>query len=112
VAELSGITSLVARHGGDPAVALDALAAAAPSDPAAARLYGIVRPVLERACGRAAGPEGSGEAALIARLEERLAEIVIAMEDARAAGDDDRAEALHARYIELATTYAGRLARA
>ncbi len=65
--------------------------------------------MLERAAGRAPAP--TGEAALNARLEERLAEIVVAMEDARAAGDDDRAQALHARYIELATTYAGRLAR-
>jgi hypothetical protein len=33
------------------------------------------------------------------------------MELAREEGDDDRAEALHARYIELGTSYAMRLHR-
>ncbi len=44
------------------------------------------------------------------RLRTRLRELHEAMDAARAAGDDDRAEALHARYVELGTTYAGRLA--
>ena len=34
------------------------------------------------------------------------------MRAAGAAGDEDEAERLHARYIELGTTYAGRMASA
>jgi hypothetical protein len=91
--------------------ALDVLAAAARSDARMARLYGVWRPWLERRAGMAP-PRDGGDAALLARLEDRLALIVAEMEQAREAGDEARAEALHARYIELGTTYAGRLARA
>jgi hypothetical protein len=90
--------------------AVDALAAAAPGSERATRLYGVLRRPLERRAGRrpaAATPEE----ALAERLEDRLAAIVVAMEDARDAGDDARADALHARYIELATTYVNRLVR-
>jgi hypothetical protein len=90
--------------------ALDVLAGAAPGSDRDARLYGVLRAPLERRAGRR--PAGAtAEDALAERLEDRLATIVVAMEDAREAGDDRRADALHARYIELATTYVTRLAR-
>lgn len=90
--------------------ALAVLAADAPASDRAARLYGVLRRPLERRAGRR--PAGaSAEDALADRLEDRLATLVVAMEDARDAGDDRRADALHARYIELATTYVTRLER-
>jgi glyoxylase-like metal-dependent hydrolase (beta-lactamase superfamily II) len=91
--------------------ALDVLAVAASEDARMARLHGVWRPWLERRAGIAA-PRDGGDAPLLARLEDRLALIVAEMEQAREAGDEARAEALHARYIELGTTYAGRLVRA
>ena len=90
--------------------ALDALAGAAPGSDRDARLYGVLRAPLERRAGRRPVAT-TGEDALAERLEDRLATIVVAMEDARDAGDDRRADALHARYIELATTYVTRLVR-
>jgi hypothetical protein len=90
--------------------ALAALAAVAPTDARIARLLGVWRPWLERRIAGSTSPAG-GEAALAARFEARLAAIVAAMELAREEGDDDRAEALHARYIELGTSYAMRLHR-
>jgi hypothetical protein len=90
--------------------ALDALAAAAPGSERAARLHGVLRLPLERRAGRRAAG-ATAEDALAERLEDRLASLVVAMEDARDAGDDRRADALHARYIELATTYVTRLVR-
>jgi len=90
--------------------ALDALAAAAPASDRGARLYGVLRAPLERRAGRRPAA-ATGEEALAERLEDRLATLVVAMEDARDAGDDRRADALHARYIELATTYVTRLVR-
>ncbi len=95
---------------GRAASALAVLAAGAPGDDRLARLYGVWRPWLERRAGTAPPGEG-GEAALLTRLENRLAVIVAEMEAAREAGDEPRAEALHARYIELGTTYATRLVR-
>ena len=90
--------------------ALDALAAAAPASERDARLYGVLRQPLERRAGRRPAA-ATAEDALAERLEDRLATLVVAMEDARDAGDDRRADALHARYIELATTYVTRLVR-
>ena len=90
--------------------ALDLLAERAATDPRSARLYGVWLATLERRAGRRAGPTTS-EDALLARFEDRLADIVAAMDSSSAAGDDARAQALHARYIELATSYATRLAR-
>jgi hypothetical protein len=90
--------------------ALEVLREAAPGDDRMARLYGVWRPWLERRAGLAA-PAGGGDAALLARLEDRLAVIVAEMEQAREDGDEARAQALHARYIELGTTYAGRVVR-
>jgi hypothetical protein len=88
--------------------AVDALAAAAPDSERATRLYGVLRRPLERRAGRRRAGS-TPEEALAERLEDRLAAIVVAMEEAREAGDDRRADALHARYIELATTYVTRL---
>ncbi len=90
--------------------ALDVLAAAAPASERDARLYGVLRMPLERRAGRRPVAT-TGEEALAERLEDRLATLVVAMEEARDAGDDRRADALHARYIELATTYVTRLVR-
>ena len=58
------------------------------------------------------GAELTKDEVLRARLAERLDALATELEAASAAGDDDRAQALHARYIELGTTYAARLARA
>ncbi len=44
------------------------------------------------------------------RLEQRVAEVSARMQVALAAGEDDEAERLHARAIELGTVLAGRLA--
>lgn len=44
------------------------------------------------------------------RLEQRVAEVSARMQVALDAGDDDEAERLHARAIELGTVLAGRLA--
>lgn len=90
--------------------AVDALRAAAPESERGQRLYGVLRRPLERRAGRSAAGT-TPEDVLAERLEDRLAAIVVAMEDAREAGDDNRADALHARYIELATTYVTRLVR-
>jgi hypothetical protein len=111
VAACSGADGAIepARLAPHVARARAALAGAPASDERAARLRGVLAPVLAR-LGGARGGDG-GEAALRARLEERLAAIVCAMELARLAGEDELAERLHARYIELGTAYATRLAR-
>jgi hypothetical protein len=44
------------------------------------------------------------------RLEQRVAEVTARMQAALDAGDEDEAERLHARAIELGTVLAGRLA--
>jgi hypothetical protein len=46
------------------------------------------------------------------RLEGRLAALAGEIERARAAGDEDAAQAAHARYIELGTTFVRRFASA
>jgi hypothetical protein len=96
----------VARYA---APALDALIRGAGGDERLQRMLGTWRGYLERRAGLRPAPAGSEEA-LRVRLEERLARIVAAMEQARDAGDEPRAQALHARYIELGTSYATRLA--
>jgi hypothetical protein len=90
------------------AVGLARLEAAANGDARLADLLEVWRP---RAFARA-GREGelSRADALRGRLELRLADVERRMRAAAAAGDDDEAERLHARYIELGTTYAGRMA--
>jgi hypothetical protein len=108
-------------HGGDPAwdlgrlqpVAREGLARleqAAPGDPRLADLLQMWRPRAFGIAGRA--DELSREEALRGRLELRLADVERRMRAAGAAGDEDEAERLHARYIELGTTYAGRMAAA
>jgi hypothetical protein len=108
-------------HAGDPvwdAERLEPLAreglarleAAAPGDPRLAELLQMWRPRAFGIAGRA--EELSREEALRGRLELRLADVERRMRAATAAGDDDEAERLHARYIELGTTYAGRMAAA
>ena len=62
---------------------------------------------------RASGREHelSGEQVLELRLEQRLNDLLIQIERAHRAGDEDAAETAHARYVELATTYATRALR-
>jgi hypothetical protein len=88
--------------------ALTALDAA--SDDATQRLARLWRPRLLALAGRQ--DELSGEEAVILRFEERLRQLKRAMAEAEREGDEDRREALHAKYIEVGTTYAGRLASA
>ncbi|HET6174257.1 MAG TPA: hypothetical protein VFD90_16720 [Gaiellales bacterium] len=81
---------------------------AAAGDPRLAELLQVWRPRAFGLAGRA--DELSRDEALRGRLELRLADVERRMRAAAAAGDDDEAERLHARYIELGTTYAGRMA--
>jgi hypothetical protein len=108
-------------HAGDPVwdpealrpVAREGLARleqAAPGDARLAELLQMWRPRAFGIAGRAG--ELSREEALRGRLELRLADVERRMRAAGAAGDEDEAERLHARYIELGTTYAGRMAAA
>jgi hypothetical protein len=106
-------------HAGDPVwdveqleplarVGLERLeCAVADGDARMAELLRVWRPRAFALAGRA--DELSREDALRGRLELRLADVERRMRAATAAGDDDEAERLHARYIELGTTYAGRL---
>jgi hypothetical protein len=89
---------------------LSALEAAAEGDESLARLLALWRPRALVLAGRR--DELTREEVLLARLSERLGALAAEREAAEAAGDEDRAQALHARYIELGTTYAARLARA
>jgi len=84
----------------------DVLAAA----PALAGLAELWRPRALALAGRA--DELSPGDVLRGRLAARLEELAGRIEAARRAGDEDEAERLHARYIELGMTYAGRLASA
>ena len=93
---------LIARDG------LEQLERAALVEPRMAELLRVWRPRAYALAGRAG--ELSREDALRGRFELRLADVERRMRAATAAGDDDEAERLHARYIELGTTYAGRLA--
>ena len=106
-------------HGGDPAWVreelepiardgLEQLERAALVEPRMAELLRVWRPRAYALAGRA--DELSREEALQGRFELRLADVERRMRAATAAGDEDEAERLHARYIELGTTYAGRLA--
>lgn len=105
-------------HGGDPVwdgeqleplarTGLERLERAAAEDDRLAELLRVWRPRAFALAGRT--DELSREEALRGRLELRLADVERRMRAATAAGDDDEAERLHARYIELGTTYAGRL---
>jgi hypothetical protein len=105
-------------HGSDPVwdhalleplarTGLERLERAATMDARMAELLRVWRPRAFALAGRA--DELSREEALRGRLELRLADVERRMRAATAAGDEDEAERLHARYIELGTTYAGRL---
>lgn len=85
-----------------------ALEEAAPADEHLARLADLWRPRALRLAGRAG--EVGKEDALRTRLAERLAAIEAAMSAAEARGDEDERERLHARYIEIGTILAGRMA--
>jgi hypothetical protein len=78
----------------------------ASGEPALGRLRALWRPRALALLGR--DDEVSRDERLRLRLEERLAGLAGEMEAARARGDDDAAEAAHARYIELGTTYVRR----
>ena len=91
----------IAREG------LARLERAAAGDERMAELLQVWRPRAFALAGRA--DELSREDALRGRMELRLADVERRMRAATAAGDDDEAERLHARYIELGTTFAGRM---
>ncbi len=88
--------------------ALAALDGALPDHEELARVASLWRPRLLVLADRK--DELTGEQTVVLRFEERLREIKRGMAEAEAAGDEDTREALHAKYIEVGTTYAGRLA--
>ena len=79
------------------------------SDPRLREIARIWRPRALRALGRE--DELTAEDQLELRLEGRLQELLLAIERAEAAGDVDAAEAAHARYVELGTTYVQKFVR-
>jgi hypothetical protein len=83
---------------------------AALDDPRLETLSSLWRPQALRLLGRS--DELSKEEALRARLQERLEDLRRRMDAAREAGDEEQAELLHARYIELGMVFAGRMAAA
>src|SRR5262249_34081961 len=89
-----------------------------PAAPGRAGPQAAPTPAGRRAAGRPramlrAGREGElgREAVLRLRLEDKLPALQAEVERATAAGDTDAAEAAHARYIELGTTYVRRFVR-
>jgi hypothetical protein len=82
----------------------------ASADPRLQRLAGLWRSRALHLLGRDA--ELGREQQLELRLEERLSGLQAEIERARAAGDEDAAQAAHARYIELGTTFVRRFASA
>jgi hypothetical protein len=78
----------------------------AADDPRLVALRGPWRPRLLPLLGRES--ELEREEVLRARLEEKLERLQHEVEHAGAVGDGDAAEAAHARYIELGTTYVRR----
>jgi hypothetical protein len=88
----------------------DALVEASPDDERLAQLEAIWRPRALRLAGRVA--ELGRDDVLRARLADRLDDIAEAMHAARASGDENEAERLHARYIEIGMVFAGRTAAA
>jgi hypothetical protein len=105
------------KLGSDPVFSADALRPLARrgwevleacEEPGLVRLREVWRPRALRLLGRE--DELSPEDVLGLRLEQRLAELRVAIDRARAAGDEDAAQMAHARYIELGTSYARRFA--
>jgi hypothetical protein len=76
------------------------------TDPRLERLATLWRPRALRLVGRDA--DLTREQQLELRLEQRLENLQAEIERARGAGDDDAAQAAHARYIELGTTFVRR----
>jgi hypothetical protein len=76
------------------------------TDPRLERLATLWRPRALRLLGRDA--DLTREQQLELRLEHRLANLQAEIERARGAGDDEAAQAAHARYIELGTTFVRR----
>jgi hypothetical protein len=83
--------------------------AALEATPALAELREVWRPRALVLMGRE--QELGKEDVLRLRLEDKLAALQAEVERATAAGDSDAAEAAHARYIELGTTYVRRFVR-
>ncbi len=83
--------------------------AALEATPGLAELREVWRPRALVLMGRE--QELSKEDVLRLRLEDKLAALQAEVERATAAGDSDAAEAAHARYIELGTTYVRRFVR-
>jgi hypothetical protein len=81
----------------------------ASADPRLRQLAAVWRPRALRALGRE--EELTAEEQLELRLEGRLQELLRTIEQAEAAGDVDAAEAAHARYVELGTTYVQKFVR-
>ena len=77
------------------------------ADPRLLRLRGGLAAASAASCS-AASRSSRASSVLGLRLEARLAGLQNEIERARAAGDEDAAQAAHARYIELGTTYARR----
>ena len=76
------------------------------TDPRLERLATLWRPRTLRLLGRDADLTREQQREL--RLEQRLANLQAEIERAHGAGDDDAAQAAHARYIELGTTFVRR----
>jgi hypothetical protein len=83
--------------------------AALEATPALTELREVWRPRALVLMGRE--QELAKEDVLRLRLEDKLAALQAEVERATAAGDSDAAEAAHARYIELGTTYVRRFVR-
>jgi hypothetical protein len=83
--------------------------AALEATPALTELREVWRPRALVLMGRE--QELAKEDVLRLRLEDKLAALQAEVERATAAGDGDAAEAAHARYIELGTTYVRRFVR-
>jgi hypothetical protein len=81
----------------------------ASADPRLAELARVWRPRAFRAMGRLA--ELTKPELLELKVESRLQALLDDMREAQAAGDRDAAEAAHARYVELGTTYVQRFVR-
>jgi hypothetical protein len=79
------------------------------ADPSLRSLREVWRPRALALAGR--DDELSKEDVLRLRLEDKLAALQAEVEQAWADGDADAAEAAHARYIELGTTYVRRFVR-
>jgi|SRR5690242_2275922 hypothetical protein len=92
-----------------PVAAAGWAALEASGEPRLAPLARVWRPRAFRAMGRAS--ELAKEELLELKLEGRLQALLEEMQRAEAAGDRDAAEAAHARYVELGTTYVQRFVR-